>query len=69
MAVTARINPTIFDKLIASTEMAGLHRNDAKIDDGISSVEAMRYYSVPKLERFNEQWSISSPSSRCRPRC
>jgi type VI secretion system protein ImpF len=55
MAVTARINPTIFDKLIASTEMAGLHRNDAKIDDGVSSVEAMRYYSVPKLERFNEQ--------------
>jgi type VI secretion system protein ImpF len=55
MAVTARINPTIFDKLIASTEMPGLHETDARIDSGVSNRETLRYYSVPKLERFNEQ--------------
>jgi type VI secretion system protein ImpF len=56
MAVTARINPTIFDKLIASTEMSGLHKqDDARIDGGITSLDTLRYYSVPKLERFNEQ--------------
>jgi len=55
MAVTARINPTIFDKLIASSEMAGLHQDQAKVDSGVSSLETLRFYSVPKLERFNEQ--------------
>ncbi len=53
MSVSSRINPTIFDKLIADTDMAGLHDN--KVDSGISSRETLRYYSVPKLERFNEQ--------------
>lgn len=55
MAVSARINPSIFDKLIATTEMAGLHEADARVDSGISSRETLGYYSVPKLERFNEQ--------------
>lgn len=33
--------------------MAGLHSEDAS--SGIASRDSMRYYSVPKLERFNEE--------------
>ena len=51
MAVTQRLTPTLFDKLVADVEISGM-RND----DGIPEVsrEAMRFYSVPRLERFNE---------------
>jgi len=53
MALPSRINPTIFDKLIADTDLSGLHEDGAK--SGITTRETMRYYSVPKLERFNEE--------------
>jgi type VI secretion system protein ImpF len=53
VAASSRINPTIFDKLIADSDMAGLHSEDAS--SGIASRDSMRYYSVPKLERFNEE--------------
>jgi type VI secretion system protein ImpF len=53
VAASSRINPTIFDKLIADSDMAGLHSNDTS--SGIASRDSMRYYSVPKLERFNEE--------------
>lgn len=51
MAVTQRLTPTLFDKLVADVEISGM-RNE----DGIPEVsrEAMRFYSVPRLERFNE---------------
>jgi type VI secretion system protein ImpF len=52
VAEASRLNPTLFDKLVADSDMAGLR------DDGEDRVEqnreTMRYYSVPKLERFNE---------------
>lgn len=52
MSTSSRLNPTLFDKLVADNDLSGL-RGDGieKIED---SRETMRYYSVPKLERFNE---------------
>ena len=49
-----RLNPTLFDKLVADLEMDGLRdKGDAQV-----SVEAsrstMRFYTVPRIERFNE---------------
>ena len=52
MAVTARLTPTLFDKLTADTELSGL-QGDVE-DEARLTRETMRYYSVPKLERFNE---------------
>ncbi len=52
MATTTRLTPTLFDKLTADTELSGLHGDP---DDAARlSRETMRYYSVPRLERFNE---------------
>lgn len=48
----SRLNPTIFDKLVADNDLAGLRGQE--IDKIEESREAMRYYSVPRLERFNE---------------
>jgi type VI secretion system protein ImpF len=53
MTLSAKINPTIFDKLIADSELSGLHEEDPRT--GITSRDTMRHYSVPKLERFNEE--------------
>lgn len=48
----SRLNPTIFDKLVADNDLSGLRGEEMdKIEE---SREAMRYYSVPRLERFNE---------------
>jgi type VI secretion system protein ImpF len=52
MALFERLNPTLFDKLVADLDMSGLREDDISTDH---SRETMRYYSVPKLERFNEQ--------------
>ena len=52
MAVTERLNPTLFDKIVADHDISGLR------DDSVAhevSKQTMRHYSVPKLERFNEQ--------------
>lgn len=51
MAVKQRLTPTLFDKLVADLEVSGLTGTDS---DGEVSRENFRYYSVPKLERFNE---------------
>lgn len=48
----SRLNPTIFDKLVAENDLSGLRGEE--IDKIETSREAMRYYSVPRLERFNE---------------
>ncbi len=52
MAVSSRLNPTLFDKLAADNNLDGLSGDgNAKSED---SRATMRYYSVPQLERFNE---------------
>ena len=50
----SRLNPTLFDKLVADLEIEGLHenQNDRRSTDIGGSV--MRFYTVPRIERFNE---------------
>ena len=48
----SRLNPTLFDKLVAENDLSGLRGEE--IDKIEESRETMRYYSVPRLERFNE---------------
>ena len=50
--VLSRLNPTLFDKLVAENDLTGLRGDE--IDKVEESRAAMRYYSVPRLERFNE---------------
>lgn len=52
MAVTQRLTPTLFDKLVADLEISGLRDISAETPE--ISREKFRHYSVPKLERFNE---------------
>lgn len=52
MAIRPRINPTIFDKLVSDTEIAGLH------DDTPGAAvtrETLQRFSVARVERFNEE--------------
>lgn len=51
MAVKQRLTPTLFDKLVADVQMGGLRAEDETPE---IARESLRYYSVPKLERFNE---------------
>ncbi len=51
MAIAERLNPSLFDKLVADLDMPGLRDNTALAE---LSRETMRHYSVPRLERFNE---------------
>ena len=46
-----RINPTLFDKLVADLDMEGLREKAEMAEPEHSS---LRFYSVPKIERFNE---------------
>jgi type VI secretion system protein ImpF len=52
MAVTQRLTPTLFDKLVADLDISGMR----DMSDEMPNVarEKFRYYSVPRLERFNE---------------
>jgi len=47
-----RLNPTLFDKLVADNEIAGLRGSE--IDTLEQRRETLRFYSVPQIERFNE---------------
>lgn len=51
MAVKQRLTPTLFDKLVADISLSGLREDDKST--GVS-LDAMRFYEVPRLERFNE---------------
>ena len=51
MAFSERLNPTLFDKLVADLDMPGLRENSALSE---LSRSTMQQYSVPKLDRFNE---------------
>jgi type VI secretion system protein ImpF len=46
-----RINPTLFDKLVADLDMDGLRE---KAESAQPEQSSLRFYSVPKIERFNE---------------
>ena len=48
----SRLNPTLFDKLVADNDLSGMRGEE--VDKVEASREAMRYYSIPRLERFNE---------------
>jgi type VI secretion system protein ImpF len=51
--MASRINPTLFDKLVGGLSMDGLiERDDGEL---AGNREGMRFYSVPRLERFNEE--------------
>lgn len=52
MAVTQRLTPTLFDKLVADLEISGLQSEQNIVSD--VAPEKFRHYSVPKLQRFNE---------------
>ncbi|RZM37193.1 MAG: type VI secretion system baseplate subunit TssE, partial [Sphingomonas sp.] len=52
MAVTQRLTPTLYDKLVADLEISGMR--DMSEEAPEISREKFRYYSVPRLERFNE---------------
>lgn len=52
MAVTQRLTPTLFDKLVADLDISGMR--DMSEDTPQVAREKFRYYSVPRLERFNE---------------
>ena len=46
------LDPTLFDKLVADHEIAGVRGEE--IDDMEERRDAMRFYSVPQIERFTE---------------
>jgi len=50
----ARLNPTLFDKLVADLEMEGLRDSGDSQPSVESSRSTMRFYTVPRIERFNE---------------
>jgi type VI secretion system protein ImpF len=50
---SSRLNPTLFDKLVADTELSGLRGDGNELAE--VKEESMRYYSVPRLDRFNER--------------
>lgn len=52
MPVTQRLTPTLYDKLVADLEISGMR--DMSDEAPEVSREKFRYYSVPRLERFNE---------------
>lgn len=51
-AVKQRLTPTLFDKLVADIDMAGLI--EAEADQTTIARETFRFYTVPQIERFNE---------------
>lgn len=52
MAVTQRLTPTLFDKLVADLDISGMRSKSG--DMPTVAREKFQYYSVPRLERFNE---------------
>lgn len=50
----ARLNPTLFDKLVADLEIEGLREVDKGRTIADASRSNLRFYTVPRIERFNE---------------
>lgn len=53
MAV-ARLNPTLFDKLVSDLELDGLREQEGAVHS-TDMRSSLRFYTVPKIERFNER--------------
>ena len=49
----SRLNPTLFDKLVADLDIDGLRESDSRRAGDIGG-SLMRFYTVPRIERFNE---------------
>ncbi|HEY7901401.1 MAG TPA: type VI secretion system baseplate subunit TssE [Caulobacteraceae bacterium] len=49
----SRINPTLFDKLVSGLDMQGF--DEPESGRGEASRSTMRYYSAPRVDRFNER--------------
>jgi type VI secretion system protein ImpF len=49
-----RLNPTLFDKLVADLELDGLRADEDAGNGGGSGRPNLRFYTVPRIERFNE---------------
>jgi type VI secretion system protein ImpF len=49
----ARINPTLFDKLVADLDFDDVH-DDPKVEGQVSRAATRRLYPILKIERFNE---------------
>jgi type VI secretion system protein ImpF len=50
--MASRINPTLFDKLVADLNIDGVR--EAPSGDFELSRASMRFYAIPRIERFNE---------------
>ncbi|HEY2710682.1 MAG TPA: type VI secretion system baseplate subunit TssE [Caulobacteraceae bacterium] len=50
----SRLNPTLFDKLVADLEIEGLRDSESDRRRGELGGSVMRFYTVPRIERFNE---------------
>lgn len=55
--MSQKLTPTLFDKLASGLEMSGLTQTDqdAALHAPIPERENLRFYTVPALEKFNEQ--------------
>lgn len=51
---SGKLNPTLFDKLIGGAETDGLKQTEEALDVADAGRSAMRFYTVPRIERFNE---------------
>src|SRR5215469_352362 len=50
-----RLNPTLFDKLVADLQLDGLRTDEAEAMEAPDPVRSrLRFYTVPRIERFNE---------------
>ncbi len=49
-----RLNPTLFDKLVGGAETDGLKETEDALGVADANRSAMRFYTVPRVERFNE---------------
>ena len=49
----ARINPTLFDKLVADLDFDDI-RDEPKVEGQVSRAATRRLYPILKIERFNE---------------
>jgi type VI secretion system protein ImpF len=50
--IPGRLNPTLFDKLVADNEISGLR--GAELENLESRRDSQNFFSVPHIERFNE---------------
>ena len=62
MPAGSRLNPTLFDKLVADLEIEGLRENDNSPRSQDMAGSLMRFYTVPRIERFNEARPCARPS-------